>query len=195
MANLDGGGRETGLCWGMSAPPVPPHSWGNVCVCVCVYGGLWPRAEEAGAAARCQPLGVMNGAVPPPHGAFDLPPPRGEGARGIKDIFVALENLINAISPAAGSPTPSARAKLGEELEAGTRGHAGLGCSEFWTRHLLEILSLRSLVLLHVRALECRPWRVSSCCLIYSLHRHTHTHPLSAPERGLEEAGWPGNQN
>lgn len=74
-------------------------------------------------------LSVMNGAVPPPHGAFDLP--RGEGARGIKDIFAALENQINAISPAAGSPTPSGRAKPGKKREAGTRGHARPGCGAF----------------------------------------------------------------
>lgn len=50
--------------------------------------------------------------------------PRGEGAGGIKDIFVALGNRTNAISPAAGSPAPSGLAKLGEQREAGTRGYA-----------------------------------------------------------------------
>lgn len=78
----------------------------------------------AGAVARCQPLGIlMNGAVLPPHEAFDLPPhphPRGEGARGIKDIFVALENQIKATSPAAGPPTPSGPAKLGDQHEPRT---------------------------------------------------------------------------
>lgn len=91
------------------APPVPQHSWGT-----------WGWSEGAGSAAAASPLAVMNGAVPPSHGAFDLPPPRGEGARGIKDIFVALENQINAISPAAGSPTPSGPATLGKQREAGT---------------------------------------------------------------------------
>lgn len=57
--------------------------------------------------------------------------PRGEGARGIKDIFVALENRINAISPAAGSPTPSGPTKLGKQREAGTRGYVRPGCGEF----------------------------------------------------------------
>lgn len=70
-------------------------------------------------AATASKLGVMNGAVPPPHGAFDLPPHPWGGGWGIKDIFVALENQINAISPAARSSPLLAPAKLGKEREAG----------------------------------------------------------------------------
>lgn len=153
------------------------------------FGTPGARGGGAGTAATASMLGLMNGAVPPPHGAFDPPPPPG-GWQGHQRHFCGIREsdkrhltcswLFHPFWP---GPSWGSHER---QAPADTRGPAALSSA---STNLSQDCNLSSIARLHVRALERRPSRGSSCCLISPSQPST---PL--PERGLEEAGWLGER-
>lgn len=108
--------------------------------------------------------------------------PRGEGARGIKDIFVALENQINAISPAAGPPTPSGPGQVGGSgLRQGPTDPRGPAAAS--SDPSLSWKSASSTLSL---AYTCERWIAGHKEVLLAVSSPLRT---SSPELGPDEAG------
>lgn len=139
-------------------------------------------AGGTGAAAHCQLNGVMNGAVPPPHGAFDLLPPVGRGL-GHQRHFCGIRKSDKRHLTCSWLSHPFYPGQVG----GGTRGR------DPWTREagLQRILTPRSLESLRP-AFSRSLTRASACA--HALERlllPSHFPHLPAPERGLERwNGW-----
>lgn len=139
-------------------------------------------------AATASKLGVMNGAVPPPHGAFDLPPHPWGGGLGHQRHFCGIRESDKRHLTCSSLFTPSGPGQVGE----GTRGRLPADTRGLAAERSALLISCKSATSALSLAYTCERLsaghpRGSSCCLI------SPSQP--SPERGLEEAGRLGSES